>query len=74
VVGASAGCAADPAVVAWKFAKSGWLCHNPRARRPADRAAVAAEVLIGMIPKSEYRFSAKIMLKCKPHAQDYPRA
>jgi hypothetical protein len=24
-------------VIAVKFANSGWLCHNPRARRPADQ-------------------------------------
>jgi large subunit ribosomal protein L35 len=43
-----------------KFANSGRLCHNPRARRPADKGCRGGgEVLKSMIPESGYRFSGE---------------
>jgi hypothetical protein len=43
-----------------EFANSGRLCHNPRARRPADKGCRGGgEVLKSMIPESGYWVSGK---------------
>jgi hypothetical protein len=55
-------------VIAAKFANLNWLCHNPRARRPADQGLPWRRPSAHQHDPEKSRFSEKIMLKCKTNA------